>query len=98
MSVKSPVGLVLYCYFNMPTINKTYLILYLYIDGIIIVLYNVEILPAGGRLLSNNQSINYRCIPTTGGVNSVLKNGICGTFKYYDFNAVTYLCCGTINP
>ena len=25
-SVKSPLGLVLYCYFNMPTINKTYLI------------------------------------------------------------------------
>ena len=27
MSVKSPLGLVLYCYLNMPTINKTYLIL-----------------------------------------------------------------------
>ena len=27
MSVKFPLGLVLYCYFNMPTINKTYLIL-----------------------------------------------------------------------
>ena len=27
MSVKSPLRLVLYCYFNMPTINKTYLIL-----------------------------------------------------------------------
>ena len=27
MSVKSPIGLVLYCYLNMPTINKTYLIL-----------------------------------------------------------------------
>ena len=27
MSVKSPQGLVLYCYLNMPTINKTYLIL-----------------------------------------------------------------------
>ena len=27
MSVKSPLGLVLYCYFNMTTINKTYLIL-----------------------------------------------------------------------
>jgi len=26
-SVKSPLGLVLYCYLNMPTINKTYLIL-----------------------------------------------------------------------
>ena len=25
--VKSPLGLVLYCYLNMPTINKTYLIL-----------------------------------------------------------------------
>jgi len=24
---KGPLGLVLYCYFNMPTINKTYLIL-----------------------------------------------------------------------
>ena len=24
---KSPLGLVLYCYLNMPTINKTYLIL-----------------------------------------------------------------------
>ena len=73
MSAKSPLGLVLYCYFGMPTINKTYLILSLYIDGIDLVLYNVEILLAGGRLLSNNQSINYR--PTTGGVNSVLKNG-----------------------
>jgi len=28
MSVKSPLELVLYCYFNMPTINKTDLILY----------------------------------------------------------------------
>jgi hypothetical protein len=27
MSVKSPLGLVLYCYLNMPTINKTYIIL-----------------------------------------------------------------------
>ena len=27
MSVKSPLGLVLYCYLNMPTINKTYPIL-----------------------------------------------------------------------
>jgi hypothetical protein len=27
VSVKSPLGLVLYCYLNMPTINKTYLIL-----------------------------------------------------------------------
>ena len=27
MSVKSPLGLVLYCYLNMPTINKTDLIL-----------------------------------------------------------------------
>jgi hypothetical protein len=27
MSVKSSLGLVLYCYFNMPTVNKTYLIL-----------------------------------------------------------------------
>ena len=27
MSIKSPLGLVLYCYLNMPTINKTYLIL-----------------------------------------------------------------------
>jgi len=27
MSVKSSLGLVLYCYLNMPTINKTYLIL-----------------------------------------------------------------------
>ena len=27
MSVKSPLGLVLYCYLNMPTINKTYLVL-----------------------------------------------------------------------
>ena len=27
MSVKSPLGLVLYCYLNMTTINKTYLIL-----------------------------------------------------------------------
>ena len=27
LSVKSPLGLVLYCYLNMPTINKTYLIL-----------------------------------------------------------------------
>jgi hypothetical protein len=27
MSVKSPLGLVLYCYLNMPTIDKTYLIL-----------------------------------------------------------------------
>ena len=27
MSVKSPLELVLYCYLNMPTINKTYLIL-----------------------------------------------------------------------
>jgi hypothetical protein len=27
MSVKSPLGLVLYCYLNMPTINKTYLII-----------------------------------------------------------------------
>ena len=27
MSVKSPLGLVVYCYLNMPTINKTYLIL-----------------------------------------------------------------------
>ena len=27
MSVKSPLGLVLFCYFNMPTINTTYLIL-----------------------------------------------------------------------
>lgn len=27
LSVKSPLGLVLYCYFNMPTINKTYHIL-----------------------------------------------------------------------
>jgi len=27
MSVKSPLGFVLYCYLNMPTINKTYLIL-----------------------------------------------------------------------
>jgi hypothetical protein len=27
MSVKSPLGLVLYCYLNMPTINKTYFIL-----------------------------------------------------------------------
>jgi hypothetical protein len=27
MSVKNPLGLVLYCYLNMPTINKTYLIL-----------------------------------------------------------------------
>ena len=27
ISVKSPLGLVLYCYFNMPTINKTDLIL-----------------------------------------------------------------------
>ena len=26
MSVKSPLWLVLYCYLNMPTINKTYLI------------------------------------------------------------------------
>ena len=26
-SVKSPLGLVLYCYLNMPTINKAYLIL-----------------------------------------------------------------------
>ena len=26
-SIKSPLGRVLYCYFNMPTINKTYLIL-----------------------------------------------------------------------
>ena len=73
MSVKCPLGRVLYCYFSMPTINKTYLILSLYIDEIDLVLYNVEILLARGRLLSNNQSINYRCIPTTGGVNSVLK-------------------------
>jgi len=28
ISVKSPLGLVLYCYLNMPTINKTYLILF----------------------------------------------------------------------
>jgi hypothetical protein len=28
MSVKSPLGLVLYCYLNMPTINKTYIILF----------------------------------------------------------------------
>ena len=27
MSVKGPLGFVLYCYLNMPTINKTYLIL-----------------------------------------------------------------------
>ena len=27
LSVKSPLGLVLYCYLNMPTMNKTYLIL-----------------------------------------------------------------------
>jgi hypothetical protein len=27
MSVKNPLGLVLYCYLNMLTINKTYLIL-----------------------------------------------------------------------
>ena len=27
MSVKNPLGLVLYCYLNMPTINKAYLIL-----------------------------------------------------------------------
>jgi hypothetical protein len=24
--------------------------------------------------------------------------GICGTFKYYDFNAVTYLCWGMLVP
>ena len=75
MSVKSPLGLVLYCYFSMPTINKTYLILSLYIDGIYLILYKVEILLAGGRLLSNNQSINHAFILTTGGVNSALKNG-----------------------
>jgi hypothetical protein len=28
MLVKSPLGLLLYCYLNMPTINKTYLILF----------------------------------------------------------------------
>ena len=27
LSVKTPLGLVLFCYLNMPTINKTYLIL-----------------------------------------------------------------------
>jgi hypothetical protein len=31
--VKSPLGLVLYCYLNMPTINKTYLILSYLIFG-----------------------------------------------------------------
>jgi hypothetical protein len=35
--VKSPLGLVLYCYLNMPTINKTYLILS-YVDGFLRVL------------------------------------------------------------
>ena len=33
LSVKSPQGLVLYCYFNMPTINKTYLILSFFPSG-----------------------------------------------------------------
>jgi hypothetical protein len=28
ISVKSPLGLVLYCYLNMPTMNKNYLILF----------------------------------------------------------------------
>jgi hypothetical protein len=54
MSVKGPLGFVLYCYFSMPTINKTYLILSLYIDEIDLV--------AGGLFVPNVSSAQYRLI------------------------------------
>jgi len=43
-SVKSPLGLVLYCYLNMPTINTTYLILsYLHCQDVIRYATSIEI-------------------------------------------------------
>jgi hypothetical protein len=41
MPVKSPLGRVLYCYLNMPTINKTYLILSYLILSYLIVSYRI---------------------------------------------------------